>query len=160
MWPVLPYHWQHDKWEKHCWCAGPGPQPTPGSQRPPRVLPLRHCKRVTRGHGQRARACWASSAHRHQHLLRARKRMRVLGVFFVVCKSTQLLKSILPGRWSVAQTPRSISALFSHFQVRKRSVGTLYTLMNIFWWWGVGDFKLCPNQVFSPKNNTSVVKMH
>ena len=44
MWPVLPYHPQHYKWEKHCWCDGPGPRTTPGSQRPPRAPPLRHCR--------------------------------------------------------------------------------------------------------------------
>lgn len=48
MWSVLPYHRQHYKWEKHCWCDGPGPQTTPGSQRPPRALQLQHCRRARR----------------------------------------------------------------------------------------------------------------
>ena len=46
MWSVLPYHRQHYKWEKHCWCDGPGSQTTPGNQRPPHALQLQHCRRA------------------------------------------------------------------------------------------------------------------
>ena len=52
MWSVLPYHRQHYKWEKHCWCDGPGSQTTPGSQRPPRALQLQRCRRARRAVGR------------------------------------------------------------------------------------------------------------